>query len=257
MDTTMSEEQLAEVSAQEPVQTAAPELDTTKPEDSQATKTFTQEELDAAIGKRLAREQRKWEREYAARMAEAQKAAPKDVPSVDQFESVDQYAEALAMRKAEELITQREMQRQQRALMDAYHDKEEDARSRYDDFEQVAYNPSLPITNVMAETIQASDAGPDVAYYLGSNPKEAQRISQLPPYLQAKEIGKIEAKLSSNPPVKKVTNAPAPISPVTPKGGVSSGYDTTDPRSCKTMSTSEWIEAERQRQIKKLQQQRY
>jgi hypothetical protein len=75
--------------------------------------------------------------------------------------------------------------------------------------------------------------------------------------LQAKEIGKIEAKLSSNPPVKKVTNAPAPISPVTPKGGVSSGYDTTDPRSCKTMSTSEWIEAERQRQIKKLQQQRY
>ena len=60
MDTTMSEEQLAEVSAQEPVQTAAPEPDTTKPEDSQATKTFTQEELDAAIGKRLAREQRKW-----------------------------------------------------------------------------------------------------------------------------------------------------------------------------------------------------
>ena len=41
----------------------------------------------------------------------------------------------------------------------------------------------------MAQTIQASDVGPDVAYYLGSNPREAERISRLSPYLQAKEIG--------------------------------------------------------------------
>jgi hypothetical protein len=33
-------------------------------------------------------------------------------------------------------------------------------------------------------------------------------------------------------------------------------YDTTDPRSTKSMSTSEWIEAERRRQIKKYEAQR-
>ena len=107
----------------------------------------------------------------------------------------------------------------------------------------------------MAETIRASDIGPDVAYYLGSNPKEADRISKLPPYLQAKELGKIEVKLADSPPVKKTSSAPAPIAPVTARG-LGKAVDTTDPRSLKEMSTSEWIEAERMRQIKKWEAQR-
>jgi hypothetical protein len=69
--------------------------------------------------------------------------------------------------------------------------------------------------------------------------------------LQAKEIGKIEAKLAADPPVKKTSTAPAPIAPVTARSTSSPAYDTTDPRSVKAMSTSEWIEAERARQIKK------
>ena len=108
----------------------------------------------------------------------------------------------------------------------------------------------------MAETIQASDIGPDVAYFLGANPKEADRISRLSPFLQAKEIGKIEAKLSDNPPAKKTTSAPAPIAPVTARSTGGTAYDTTDPRSIKTMSASEWIEAERNRQIRKWEAQR-
>jgi hypothetical protein len=71
--------------------------------------------------------------------------------------------------------------------------------------------------------------------------------------LQAKEIGKIEAKLASNPPVKKSSSAPAPIAPVTARSSGAPAYDTTDPRSIKTMTTSEWIAAERMRQIKKLE----
>jgi hypothetical protein len=71
------------------------------------------------------------------------------------------------------------------------------------------------------------------------------------PLGQAKEIGKIEAKLASDPPVRKTTSAPAPISPVTARSNGVSAYDTTDPRSTKTMSASEWIEAERKRQVKK------
>ena len=93
------------------------------------------------------------------------------------------------------------------------------------------------------------------SYYLGSNPKDAERISRMSPLAQAKEIGKIEAKLSSNPPVKKTTSAPAPISPVTARSSGAPAYDTTDPRSIKNMSASEWIEAERARQMKKLQAQ--
>ncbi len=246
------EQAVAEISpAPEPEATAAPESVEATPEEQQHTKSFTQEELDAIVSKRLAREQRKWEREQAQRLQQAQKpVAPPPAP--DDFESAQQYAEALAEQKAQELLARREAEAQQAAILESYKDREEEARDRYEDFEQVAYNPSLPVTDVMAQAIQASDIGPEVIYYLGSNPKEASRISRLPPVLQAKEIGKIEVNLTSNPPVKKTSTAPAPLAPVTAtRSNSGPRYDTTDPRSLKSMSTSDWIEAERQRQIKK------
>jgi hypothetical protein len=239
----MSEEVLAEVPAPEQEATAAPE-----PVEAQPVKAFTQEELDAAIGKRLAREQRKWERE---RVVTAPVVAAD--PRPEQFDSTESYADALAMKKAEQLLYERDVQRQQTEVLGAYHDREEEARNKYDDFEQVAYNPSLKITTVMAQTIQSSDIGPDVAYYLGANPKEADRISRLAPYVQAKEIGRIEAKLASEPMVKKTSSAPPPFTPVTPSSKGAMVYDTTDPRSIKSMSTSEWIAADRARQVKKME----
>jgi len=182
------------------------------------------------------------------------RAAP--AASADQFESTEAYAEALALQKAEELIAKREAAKQQSQVLESYHDLEEEARNKYDDFEQVAYNPKLPITNVMAETIQSSEIGPELAYYLGSNPKDAERISRMTPLGQAKEIGKIEAKLAAEPPVKRTTSAPAPISPVTARASGSPALDTTDPRSIKTMTASQWIEADRARQMRKLEAQR-
>ena len=248
---------LAEVdSAPAPEVTTTPETEVQTSETPEvAPKSFSQEELDAAIGKRLAREQRKWEREQAQRSAETQIVKAPSATSAEQFESPEAYAEALAYQKAEELIAKREAAKQQSQVLESYQEREESAREKYDDFEQVAYNPKLPITNVMAETIQSSDIGPELAYYLGSNPKDAERISRMTPLSQAKEIGKIEAKLASDPPVKRTTSAPAPISPVTARASGSPSHDTTDPRSIKSMTTSQWIEAERARQIKKQQAQ--
>jgi hypothetical protein len=254
MESKMSEENLAVVDpAPEPIATAVSEPEVSAPEvaEEQQSKTFTQEELDAAIGKRLAREQRKWEREQAQRVAETQTLRAAPVQSVDQFESTEAYADALAYQKAEQLIAQREAAKQQTQVLESYHEREEEARSKYEDFEQVAYNPKLPITNVMAEAIQSSDIGPELAYHLGTNPKEADRISKLSPLAQAKEIGRIEAKLAADPPVKRTSSAPAPISPVSARSTGSPAYDTTDPRSIKTMTDSQWIEAERARQRKK------
>jgi len=251
---TEDEQAVAEISpAPEPEATAAPETAVESPEEQQPTKSFTQEELDAIVSKRLAREQRKWEREQAQRLAEQQVRQPVAPPAdPNDFESAHQYAEALAEQKAQELLAKREAARQQAEIIETYRDREEEVREKYEDFEQVAYNPNLPVTDVMAQAIQASDIGPEVIYFLGSNPKEASRISRLPPVLQAKEIGKIEAKLVDNPPVKKTSTAPAPLAPVTAtRSNSGPRRDTTDPRSIKEMSTSEWIEAERQRQIKK------
>jgi hypothetical protein len=249
-------ENLAVTPVPEQEATAAPETVVETPEIADAPKTFTQEELDAAIGKRLAREQRKWERDQAQRAAETQIVKAPAATSVDQFESPEAYAEALAYQKAEELLARREAVSRQSQVLESYQEREEAARDKYDDFEQVAYNPKLNITNVMAETIQSSDIGPELAYYLGSNPKDADRIARLTPFMQAKEIGKIEAKLAAEPPMKRTTSAPAPISPVNARSSGSPSHDTTDPRSIKTMTTSQWIEAERARQMKKYESQR-
>jgi len=238
----MSEEDvLAVVPAPEQEATTAPEPELQQSDDAPA-KVFTQEELDAIVSKRLAKAERKW-----AKQTPSAPVAPVTPPSLDQFGTVDEYAEA----RAEQIIQTRQQQARHSEIVAAYQDREEDARDKYEDFEQVAYNPNLPITTVMAQTIQASEIGPEVAYYLGANPKEADRISRLEPMIQAKEIGRIEAKLVTDPPVKKSTSAPSPISPVTARNSGNPTFDTTDPRSVKTMSASEWIAADRLRQRKK------
>jgi len=256
----MTENELAGAPAPEQAPTAEPVAATDTPPEptpTDASKTFTQEELDAIVGKRLAREQRKWEREQTQKAKSQPPAVPSEPLRADDFADAQAYADALAERKAQELLAKRAAEAERQATLDAYHDREEEARNKYDDFEQVAYNPKLPVTETMAQTIQASDNGPDVIYYLGSNPKEAERIARLSPLLQAREIGKIEANLGANPPAKKTSTAPAPIAPVTARTSTGTpAYDTTDPRSVKTMTTSEWIEQDRLRQIKKYEAQR-
>ena len=65
------------------------------------------------------------------------------------------------------------------------------------------------------ETVEAENAE-DVAYYLGKNPKEAERIVSLPTLSQVREIGKLEAKLLAEPAKPKTpSKAPAPITPLT------------------------------------------
>lgn len=241
----MSDENVMEPVAEEVITEPAPEqqatapVETAEPEtpgsEEEAPKTFTQEELDQIVAKRLARAERQLRRELAQ-----QAEAP-------QGEEEGEYL------SPEQIIANYEAQKQTQALQAQYQEREEAALEKYDDFERVAYNPQLHVTGDMALAIQASDQGPDVLYWLGSNPKEASRISQLPPILQAKEIGKIEATLAANPPAKKSTSAPAPISPVTPKANGGPVYDTTDPRSVDKMSTSEWIAAEEARMRRKME----
>lgn len=245
----------ADSSAPEQVETASPASAIESPEEvaAQQARTFTQEELDAAISKRLARERRKWERDTGSRSEDSPAAG--GPLNLSDFESPEAYADALAEQKAHRLLKQRETADQLRRIEDSYEERAEAARDKYDDYDQIVGNPSLQITNVMAETIKASDIGPDVAYHLGMNPKEAARIAQLSPFLQAKEIGRLEAKLATAPPVKKTSNAPEPIAPITARTSGASAIDTTDPRSIEKMSTSEWIAAERTRQIKKLEAQ--
>ena len=184
-------------------------------------KTFTQEEVDALVQKRLLKKEREVLRNVQREQAEmAQRARIEQEPKRENFRDDDAYLEArleqLAERKAAEKISQLERQRAQEKQSEQFLERAEKATEKYPDFHQVTGNPNLPINEGMAEYISDSDVGPDVAYYLGKHPSEAARIAQMSPIKAARELARIEADVSNKP--VKTSNAPAPITPVGTRG---------------------------------------
>lgn len=115
--------------------------------------------------------------------------------------------EAVAAAKAE-LSRERERQAKIERSFD-HAEREEKFSETVPDYHEVTRARDLAITETMAETIHESENGPAIAYHLGKNPRLAERISQLPALQQAREIGRIEAKLEK-PQAPKVSSAPAP-----------------------------------------------
>ncbi len=70
------------------------------------------------------------------------------------------------------------------------------------------------ITPEMGQVIQDSEFGPQIAYYLAENVEASAAIAKLPPISQAREIGRIEARLEAQkaPPKPAVSQAPPPPS---------------------------------------------
>lgn len=108
---------------------------------------------------------------------------------------------------------------------------ESEARSKWADYDAITRNPNVPITAAMAEIIKESETGPEVAYHLGKNPAEAMRLAQMSERQMAREMGKLEAKLTAPKPLAK--QPPAPVQPV---NGIAAG-GSKDPG---TMSMSEY-----------------
>jgi len=69
------------------------------------------------------------------------------------------------------------------------------AADKYDDFHDVVYAPDAPYTHTMRDTSVLLPNAADVLYKLGKNRDELQRISQLPPIDQAKEMVKLSMAL--------------------------------------------------------------
>lgn len=205
----------------DPVEEVKPEV---KPE-----KTFTQKELDEILQKRLAKESRKIER-YSRAEAELKllkeqmqpkqpEAVSQGEPKPEQFKDYESYLDALTDWKLERKLkdreerTAQERQRQSQAEHEAkLKDNIVKVSDKYEDFEDVVTNPSLPITLAMRDAIGESEVGGDIAYYLGVNITEAERIAGLTPIGQIKAIMALEAKLKT-PEVKVKTDAPPPIEP--------------------------------------------
>ncbi|KKK93187.1 hypothetical protein LCGC14_2695400, partial [marine sediment metagenome] len=125
----------------------------------------------------------------------------------------------------------RKTQSDQAAASEVVLDK---AREKYDDFDAVVFASTGVVTNpeILKVLQTTGDAMGDLLYYMGSNPKESQKINAMSPMAAAVELGAIKAKLmtkSKTPPNK--TNAPDPLKRV--GGGGASNAKTIDKMSQK------------------------
>jgi len=197
-------------------------------EEPKADKTFTQAELDRIVQKEKAKIERRIERQLAEKTQPAIEQKPVvqalEKPKEDDFSDYGSYLEALADFKADQKITERENAKQQQEIEianKAYDQRQSDLRrslmesgeDKYDDFEEVLQSSKLRLADPAYLAILESPISADLAYFLCKNDEESERIIALPPYAQAKEIGKLEDKLTAKQPIKK-SDAPKPISPV-------------------------------------------
>lgn len=119
-------------------------------------------------------------------------------------------------RKTEEDRRQAEttkIREEQDQTVKAYFDRETKVKEKYPDYDEVANRPVM----VPAEVVKAIvnwPIGPEIKYYFGQNPQEAERFMQLPVQQQTYELGLIAAKLTVPPQPKPVSAAPPPIKPL-------------------------------------------
>lgn len=224
----------------------AEEVDENQQLDGEAEKekTFTQKELDGVVEGRLARERRKVAREQAALIEEPLQIDSQLDPEA--FASTEDYVTALANEKANAIVAHRDQKQSVNVIEEQYQTQVDEVLDKYPDYIQVAHTHKF-MSNEMASVIKSSDIATDLAYHLGANLDEAERIFKLPPVRQIVELGKLEANLEKTPPEAKTTSAPAPIKPVQKGKTTVPAFDTTDPRSAEKMSASEWIAADRKR----------
>lgn len=157
-------------------------------------------------------------------------------PNQENFDSYEEYIDARADWKFEQrLEQQRKEDRQKQATAAAQEragkmaDLADAARGKHEDYDEVLEAADdIQVSASLRDALVESENLPELQYHLVKNPAEVARLNALTPIAAAREIGKLEAKLTAAPPVeppatpkpKSATKAPEPITPV---GSGSSG----------------------------------
>jgi hypothetical protein len=232
-------------------------------EEAAAPKVFTEEEVQAQINAKAAEIRNRYERKLEKARIEAETRAKvmqevaakqevQDAPREEDFADYSDYLKAVARYEVkQELAQEREQQRNQEAQRSQQSEQARKAEleealmekgvNKYPDFEEVAESTGellrtkgLKFSQAMLGALLEADNSQDIVYHLGKSPEEAERIARLPAYAQAKEIGKLEEKLST-PPKKSISKAPEPITPV------STGKASNDSALTDDLPIDEWM----------------
>lgn len=213
---------------------------------------------EAELSESLAREQfnRALLAEQKAAALEAELSElkkPKEQPKVEELKfpmaqdfvkdgkfDQDEYQKAVTdYNKAEtkRLLDEERQSRERAQLQEKLKASADAARKAHPDFDEVMKAASGSEADLVPQFvltyINESDVAGEISYYLLKNPQESQRIAKLSPIRGIAELGKLEAKLTTEPkkePVVEVKperpGAPPPITPISTAGV---GTVVTDP----------------------------
>ncbi len=177
-------------------------------------------------------------------------------PKPEDFEDHDTYVDALTDWKLDQKLKERdgktreaELRTEQQKQVTTFQERVNQARTQYEDFDEVMEDAEdVPLSAAVQEVLLNSEQGAELMYTLAKDKAELLRICKLSPIQAAKELGKIEAKLtkqaetSEKPAAQaKTTQAPKPIAPV---GTKSSGAATKSPDEMSYQEFKAWRESQ-------------
>lgn len=216
---------------------------------------LTAEKYDGFLERDRARyEAEQLRAEIAQYKAKAEPVAPAQVPTLESVGydeskyqlALTNHAKTVARAEAALLLKEEREATEAQSRAKGWEAKQAEFVKTHPDYrEKVLLNSSLPVTQSMAQVIQGSEMGVEIAYYLGDHIEEAHSIARLSQLDQARQIGRIEAKLEAAkapvvpPPV--VSKAPPP----TPKIEVVDPAVSKDPKDMTDKEFATW----RKRQI--------
>jgi len=164
-----------------------------------------------------------------------------DKPKFSDYNDVEAFAEAMADWKIESKLSEREQKTRVDKVHNSYQDKVKEFVKTTPDFHTVLEEANdVDMCAEILNTVMESDIGPQIAYYLGNNIDEVERINDLPAHKRLIALGKLEAKLEGQSTKvvdkKVVSKAPSP-GKVLSGGAVVKSKSLDDP----TLSSADWI----------------
>jgi len=254
-----TEEPTEETQAEEPAEEAAEEAVAPPPKKQTAQERIDEMRRKQGDSDRRA-EAKEREAEYWKKVALEKKDTPPEPkseaslpgrPKLEQFETTEQYEDALFEWRdnvREIKTTAQRQEREYESALKEFNERARKLRNEHEDFDEVIESPVF--SPAMREAVLLSENGPQVAYHLGKseNWALAERIRNLTPSRQLYEMGKVETQLLVATQKKTVTSAPAPIKPV----GITGTGVEKDPSK---MTTAEWFAWDNKKRIANIDKQ--
>ncbi len=150
-------------------------------------------------------------------------------PQAKDFEDYDDYLESRAVWRVKVDRIQEENMAAQKRTKDAIASMDTTFQDRI--LDDSVKNPEITdmrdrvgrkISTAVGFAIKQSELSPDLIRYLDANPSEAERLSKLDLVAAAREVGKIEVRLTSKGNPKKKSDAPPPEKSEKGSGSVTS-----------------------------------